>query len=74
MIPERYQNKDEGAWFQWTSGSVESMILNLKKNIDNENVYINGCLVFALSFEIEGDSKNKKIWNCRTGWQRKGML
>lgn len=68
MNPTRYQSKPEGGWERWIKGHIDPDILRSKVDIDSAGCYINGCYVFALIGE------DKRIWNCQTGWQTKGML
>lgn len=68
MTPVRYQAKATGDWERWIKGHVDPGILQYKVNIHNESVFINGCQVYALIGE------DQRVWNCSTGWQRKGML
>lgn len=68
MMPKLYQAREEGDWQKWIKGHVDSSMLNRKQDPHAPNVYVNGCLVYALKME------NGRLWNCKTGWQEQGML
>jgi hypothetical protein len=70
MIPRLYCSTATGNYKPWVAGNVSHADLHRYKP-ENENIYINGVLVYALSFMMDD---LVRVWNCQTGWQQKGML
>jgi len=71
MIPTTYQSKPDRDWKRWVGGNVTPADLH-RYRPDNEYLFINGIMVYALCFVT--DQNPALIWNCKTGWQTKGML
>ena len=70
MLPKSYCSKLGGDYQPWNAGDVAAADLH-RWSPDNDRVYIRGVLVYGLYFETETGPKR---WNCRIGWEEKGML
>jgi len=76
MVPKYYSASEEGGFKPWPYGFVDSGTLS-RYRPDQEYIYVNGVQVFSFSFPDgigELGEQRFKVWNCKTGWQMKGML
>lgn len=71
MVPKTFSHKEEGDFKKWNFGNVGPDVL-ARWHPDYDCVYVQGVQVFAFCFVDEHN--HTKIWNCKTGWQTKGML
>lgn len=70
MVPLKFTQKLGGDYLRWNHGSVEPAILS-RWSIDQDFVYIYGIVVYSLYFETD---QGPRRWNCKFGWEEKGML
>jgi hypothetical protein len=75
MMPLRYCPKVDADWQRWNHGAVDQATLH-RWNPDNEYIYVRGVMVYAFYFETENEAGQMipLRWNCKYGWEEKGML
>jgi hypothetical protein len=71
MMPKLYNSKPDTDMRPWNHGNVPDSDLT-RWHPDNDTIYIRGVQVYRLVFEIRPGILRR--WNCRMGWEEKGML
>lgn len=70
-LPRSYCSKPNSDYHQWNNGFVDDATL-ARWNPENDSIFIRGVMVYGFYF-VDDRGIGKK-WNCKTGWEEKGML